>query len=542
MPDACSLQPPQHFAITTAIDYVNAAPHLGHAYEKIATDVIARFYRLWGCPNVFFLTGTDEHGTKVEKTAHEKGVSPQAYVDSLAAQFKDTWDKLGLTYDRFIRTSEPDHKRFVTAVWNKLVANGDIEKRAYTGRYCTGCECFLNERDLTLDGLCALHQRAPENVIEENYFFALSKYKERLHDLIANTPFVQPEFRVKEVLHMLDELTDISVSRPVSSVSWGIPVPGDDDPQTGQVIYVWIDALSNYVTGTHGGQTLPGNEPSSPQPTQWPVDTHMIGKDILRFHAIYWPAILMAAELPLPKQVYAHGFININDTKISKSLGNVLSVWDVADRFSLDNTDPIRYYLLAASRFGHDGNFTEDEFKRVVNADLANNLGNLLNRTVSMCQKYTQGLVPQPPEPRDAFSGLNDILEAYQAYDFQRAITLILAKVDEQNQAIHYKEPWTLYKTQQTEALHAVLFEVLDTLRQVALLFWPIIPTLSQTIWTQLGMPVSLLDTVADIQHGTLTLTDELNTPIVAGQALCPGGPILPRLDDDLVGASAKHK
>ncbi len=366
------------YYITTAIDYVNAAPHLGHAYEKIATDVMARFQRLLG-KEVFFLTGTDEHGTKVEKTAQARGLTPRAHTDEMVEEFKKAWQYLNLTYDRFIRTTDKDHYEVVEYLWRTMAAKDDIYKASYTGLYCSGCENFVTVRDLTEEGFCPNHQRPPEEVKEENYFFRLSKYKDAIRAHIQKNPdFVLPAFRAEEVLKMLEDVEDISVSRNKNSVSWGIPVPDDAE----QVIYVWIDALSNYVTG------IGYQKDEALFSKFWPADVHMIGKDILRFHAVYWPAMLISAGLELPRQIFAHGFININDAKISKSIGNVVSPFTLQERFDLPSPDPIRYYLMTVATFGQDGSFTEEDFKLKVNADLANNLGNLLNRTLNMTNKY----------------------------------------------------------------------------------------------------------------------------------------------------------
>jgi methionyl-tRNA synthetase len=514
------------YTITTAIDYVNAAPHLGHAYEKIATDVMARFQRLLG-KEVFFLTGTDEHGTKVEKTAQSRGVTPKQHTDELVEEFKRAWQYLNLTYDRFIRTTDADHYAVVDTLWRTMAAKGDIEKRAYTGLYCSGCEKFVTERDLNEAGECPNHQRKPEPVQEENYFFKLSNYKQALLEHLRQHPeFVLPDFRRAEVLQMLEELEDISVSRHKDSVSWGIPVPDDPD----QVIYVWIDALSNYITGVgykHDDALFH---------KFWPADVHMIGKDILRFHAIYWPAMLMSANLPLPKQIFAHGFININDAKISKSVGNVVSPFTLRDRFDLPNPDPIRYYLMTVATFGQDGSFTEEDFKLKVNADLANNLGNLLNRTLNMTNKYFDGQVPQSQYAKPGVlhtAGVADVRQAYENYDFQKAAELILQLVDWANKQINDQEPWTLFKEGKTQELADLMYTVLETLRQVAILLSPITPVLSDEIWTQLGYqaPLSNLDPRWE---------DIGASCIPAGQRVQLKGPILPRLDSELAGATKK--
>ena len=514
------------YSITTAIDYVNAAPHLGHAYEKNATDVMARFKRLLG-KEVFFLTGTDEHGTKVEKTAKARGVTPKQHTDELVEEFKKAWEYLNLTYDRFIRTTDADHYAVVEHLWRKMAAKGDIYKKRYQGLYCAGCEKFVTERDLNEAGECPNHQRKPDVVEEENYFFRLSNYKQAIQDhMKANPGFVLPEFRATEILQMLENLEDISVSRNKESVSWGIPVPDDAD----QVIYVWIDALSNYITGV-------GFLHDAPLFAKfWPADVHMIGKDILRFHAIYWPAMLMSAELPLPRQIFAHGFININEAKISKSIGNVVSPFTLQERFDLPNPDPIRYYLMTVASFGQDGSFTEEEFKLKINADLANNLGNLLNRTLNMTNKYFEGRVPQSQFAKPGAlhtQGATEVREAYEQFEFQKAAELILQLVDWANKEINDKEPWTLFKNEQIQELGDLMYTVLETLRQVAIMLSPITPVLSDEIWSQLGYQAPLSELIP-------RWADITEAHIQPGQPIQLKGPILPRLDSELAGANKK--
>ncbi len=514
------------FYLTTAIDYVNAAPHLGHAYEKIATDVMARFQRLMG-KDVFFLTGTDEHGSKVEKTARSKGMEPKAYTDAMAEEFKKAWAYLNLSYDRFIRTTDPDHYALVEKLWRKLTAQGDIYKASYTGNYCTGCETFLTARDLNDAGECTIHLSKPEAVEEENYFFKLTKYRDAIRAHIQQHPgFVQPDFRAQEVLTMLEDLEDISVSRSVHAVSWGIPVPDDPD----QRIYVWIDALSNYITGVGcwKDETLFNKF--------WPADYHVIGKDILRFHAIYWPAMLMAAGIELPKSIFVHGFINLNDAKISKSLGNVISPQGLGERFELPNPDPIRYYLMTVAKFGQDGNFTEEDFKLTVNADLANNLGNLLNRTLNMTNKYFNGQVPDSTRA-SLEEGLllpdwvGQIQADYEAFAFQQAAEKIFTWIDHANKYINIKEPWTLHKEGNVNELAQVIYTVLDTLRMAAIALSPITPTLSQEIWEQLGYTTPI---------SSQTWADITERPLPSRQPIQLKGPILPRLESEIVGAGKK--
>ena len=529
--------------ITTAIDYVNAPPHLGHAYEKIATDTMARFYKRMGHPT-FFLTGTDEHGIKVEKNAFNQGLAPKAFVDHLSQSFQQAWAHCGVEYDRFIRTTDADHYALVAVLWNRLLAKGDIYKASYTGRYCQGCEAFLTDRELTEEGLCITHQTAPEAVEEENYFFRLSKYKAAIiAHIAANPSFIQPDFRKQEVLNMLENLEDISVSRSKQSVSWGIPVPNDES----QVIYVWIDALSNYLTGIgyDGTDTAQFNQ-FWKTPSGQPNAIHIIGKDILRFHAIYWPAMLMSAELPLPKQIFAHGFITLNETKISKSLGNVISPFDLTTHYALANADPIRYYLLTCTQFGNDGNFTAEAFKLSVNADLANNLGNLLNRSVSMLKKYFNGVIPAVDPSLLASSAVlselqlvdplhQNMVAAYEAFNFQQVAELAFARVDLANRTINDMEPWTLYKTEQVDLLAALMVSLLEALRLVAILLSPMIPKLAVGIWSQLGLPT---DEIANPKSTFITLLQGF--PLVEGLVTNPKGPLLPRLESELAGAEAK--
>ncbi|MEM0950706.1 MAG: methionine--tRNA ligase [Cyanobacteria bacterium P01_H01_bin.74] len=540
---------------TTAIDYVNALPHLGHAYEKIMTDIMVRYHAMKGHP-VYFLTGTDEHGTKVQKSAAEKNLSPQAYTDQLVSGFKESWQYLNIDYTRFIRTTESAHYTVVTQLWQTMAAKGDIYKKRYQGLYCTGCEKFLTERDLSPEARqCTIHFISPEPVEEENYFFALSKYKTAIRDYIqSRDDIILPAYRAADVLKMLDELEDISVSRPKTTVSWGIPVPDD----TEQVIYVWIDALSNYLTGI-------GYHSNPEQFNQfWPSVVHVIGKDILRFHAIYWPAMLLSAGIALPRQIVAHGFININDTKISKSIGNVVSPFDLQARFNLPSADAIRYYLTTAIvSFGQDGGFTEDEFKTKVNADLANNLGNLLNRTLTMTQKYFNGLVPTLPEnfppenlqpenfqQNSVASNGSDCLHAethenvarlYSQYEFSKAAAECLKLVDWANKAINDQMPWALYKNNQHDDLSVLMYQVLETLRQVAILLFPVMPNVTAAIYSQLGYP----DNNSQANPSTSCFKpnwQDLKTPIPSGQIISLGPPVFPRLDSELADKSKKTK
>lgn len=376
------------FYVTTAIDYVNATPHIGHAYEKIAADIVARYHRMKGS-DVFFLTGVDEHGSKVEKSAKEAGKEPKEFCDDMSSKFEAAWKKLNLSNDHFIRTTDDYHEASVQGIFKKLLDKGDIYKGTYEGLYCEGCEDFVRERDLDEDGNCPNHMKPPKKLEENNYFFKLTKYKDKLRQWIdANPDCIKPEGRKKEILNQLNdpELGDFSVSRARHSLTWGVPVPGDSE----QVIYVWIDALSNYITGIGYPHDMEKFK------RYWPADLHLIGKDINKFHSIFWPALLMAAEIEPPRQVYAHGFITVNGKKLSKSLGNVIDPNALVDEYG---ADAVRYYLMAATPFDNDGDFSTEDFIKRVNAELANNLGNLLNRTLTLVDRNCDGIVPdQDPE------------------------------------------------------------------------------------------------------------------------------------------------
>jgi methionyl-tRNA synthetase len=529
--------------VTTAIDYVNGTPHIGHAYEKMATDAYARFQRFMNRP-VRFLTGVDEHGIKVQQSAEKAQQTPQTFCDGIASAFLTEWHHLGLTFDQFIRTSDTTHHQVVAWMWQRLEEKGDLYKASYTGLYCSGCERFLPEKDLTHEGECPIHLRPPVAVSEENWFFRLSAYKERIREhILAHPTYIQPDFRREEVLNMLDELEDISVSRTKSSVHWGIPVPNDPE----QVIYVWIDALSNYLTGA-GFQTDAQRYDTFWGQAEREV-THIIGKDILRFHAIYWTAMLLAANLPLPTRIFAHGFVNINGQKISKSLGNSIAPRAYIDALQLPHADPLRYYLLAVIPFGQDGNVSEEEFKLRVNADLANNFGNLLNRTLSMTHKYFEGQLPESlpsledPLPTEwetlAYAIRREetqrhIHQAYESLQFHQASEAVLKCVDGLNQLIQLSEPWQLSKHESTHGQLAwVLTEVLESLRQCAMWLSPITPNLSEAILTQLGLPSATPLHYTDLANPSYILQ--------AGCKVQKGSPVLPRLDSELAGASKKQ-
>ena len=515
------------FYLTTAIDYVNGAPHIGHAYEKILTDIIARHYSQ-RCDNVFFLTGTDEHGIKIQKTAAEKGITPKELCDENAQKFKDAWKALDIDYNRFIRTTDEDHVKTVQKIFKKLVENGDIYKHSYQGLYCSGCECFLNEKDLTEDGLCPDHLKKPELVTEENYFFRLTKYKDAIIKHIKENPdFIIPEFRANEFLNQLEDIQDISVSLPKSNVQWGIDVLDDDE----QSIYVWIDALSNYITAI-GYDT---ENPSEQYKKLWPANVQVIGKDILKFHSIYWPAILMALDLPLPKHILAHGWITIDQSKMSKSIGNVIAPTDVLKNFNLEHPDAFRYYMATSAPCGRDGNYSDDDFKEKVNAHLANSMGNLLNRTLSMLVKYFDG------EVKSEFKVNNEILKIaknkidivknhFDNFEIAEAGQEITNLVDITNKYVTDNAPWTLAKEEKMTECGQILTTVLEVMCIVSALIYPYCPNIAKDMAKQLSFDLSIkLDdlTADNIKTGKLISKEEIH-------------PVFLRLDSELADKSSK--
>lgn len=468
------------FYVTTAIDYVNASPHIGHAYEKIAADIVARYHRIRG-KEVFFLTGVDEHGSKVEKSAKDAGKEPKEFCDEMSSKFQEAWKNLNLSYDHFIRTTDDYHESSVQEIFKTLLDQGDIYKGTYEGLYCEGCEDFVRERDLDEDGNCPNHKKPPKALEEHNYFFKLTKYKDKINEWIEKNPdCVKPEGRKKEILNQLNdpELGDFSVSRARHSLTWGVPVPGDDD----QVIYVWIDALSNYITGIGYKHDMEKFNKF------WPADLHLIGKDINKFHSIYWPAMLIALGVEPAKQVYAHGFITVNGQKLSKSLGNVIDPNSLVSEFG---ADAVRFYLLAATPFDNDGDFSTDDFIKRVNAELANNLGNLLNRTLTLVDKNCDGIIPdQSPEHvlRIQANKIHVVVDEHmEKLEFGKAIEAIFAMVDQCNKYMNDEKPWALFKEGKRKEGEEVLFTCMEVLRRTAMNIYPFTPKLAQDIWNQLG-------------------------------------------------------
>ena len=510
------------YYITTAIDYGNASPHIGHAYEKISADALARHQRLRG-REVFFLTGLDEHGNKIEKAAQAAGLDPQSFVDGIAAEARDVWQALSISYDGFIRTTDPAHRRAVQAIYAQLKAQGDIVRSKYEGWYCKGCEEFKNERELNDDRTCPQHQMPLEFTSEENDVFLFSRYRDRLRAHYEAKPgFLEPESRRNEILNLLETFPDVSVSR--QSVRWGIPVPGDDN----QVVYVWIDALSNYLTGIGYGT----DEKTFRK--WWPAQLHLVGKDITKFHCLIWPALLMALDLPLPEHVFGHGWVNAAGLKISKTIGNVIDPRDLARDYG---ADAIRYYLLREIPFGRDGDFTQEAFENRVNADLANNLGNALNRTLAILEKHFAGQVSPRLEQIEAdlpdmvSRTVSTVASHMDAHEIDLAIAAIWELLNSINKYIDTTAPWALAKQGERDALGGVLYTVLEALRHVAILACPYIPTLAGKIWDQLGFDAPLAGQRWDaLVWGGLPI----------GQATRKGGPLYPRIGSELAGAAKK--
>lgn len=526
---------PRRFSLTTPLYYVNALPHIGSAYTTIAADVVARFYRLQGY-EVLLITGTDEHGQKIQRTAEQLGRSPQEHCDQVAAGFQELWQKLGITYDRFSRTTSERHhpivKEFFQRVWDK----GDIYLGQQQGWYCVDCEEFKEERDLVGDRHCPIHiNRQVEWRDERNYFFRLSKYQDALLAYYSSHPeTIQPTSRRNEVLSFIERgLQDFSISRV--NMDWGFPVPTDPD----HTIYVWFDALLGYVTAL----LEPDQEPTlaNALATWWPINLHIIGKDILRFHAISWPAMLMSADLPLPGQVFGHGFLTKDGQKMGKSLGNTLNPFELVDTYG---ADAVRYYFMKEVEFGRDGDFAETRFINILNADLANDLGNLLNRTLKMAWKYCDGRVPsvEPqalgsdhPLRQLAEAGIAEYAPAYKSLEFHRLCQSALKLARAGNKYIDEQAPWSLYKQGETAAVSQILYGVLESVRLVAYLLAPIVPRLSSQIYQQLGYPREFT-TPQDLEHWSSQLPQDRWGQLPPNQALAQPSPVFQKLQaPDLV-------
>ena len=495
------------YYITTPIYYPSANFHIGHCYTTIIADSIARYKRLTGY-DVFFQTGTDEHGEKIEKKAKEAGVTPKEYVDKIIEDAKDLWSSLGISYDYFIRTTDKEHEEAVQKIFKKLYDQGDIYKGEYRGLYCVPCESFWTESQL-IDGKCPDCGREVKVVSEEAYFFKLSKYQDKLVKFYDEHPdFILPISRKNEMLNNFIKpgLEDLCVSR--TSFKWGIPV--DFDPN--HVVYVWIDALSNYITSLG----YP-DESSEKFKKYWPADLHLVGKEIVRFHTIIWPCMLMALNLELPKQVFGHGWLIINGGKISKSLGNYKDPREYIEEYGVD---AVRYYALREVPFGSDGNFSEEALINRTNTDLANTLGNLVNRTISMSHKYFDGIITNPKIEEDidnelinSVLALKDIVEEkMNSLKVNEAIDEIMEILKKCNKYIDDTTPWVLAKDEnKKDRLATVLYNLLESIRICAILLSPYIPTTSNNIYKQLNTNENSYETVSTF--GKLELNHKLNEP-----------------------------
>ncbi len=517
------------FYITTAIAYSSRKPHFGNTYEVIMTDALARFKRQVGY-DVFFLTGTDEHGQKIENYAKEAGITPQAYVDNVSAEIRKIWDLMGASYDKFIRTTDDYHVRSVQHIFKKLYDKGDIYKGHYEGWYCTPCESFFTETQVT-DCKCPDCGAAVTKAKEEAYFFKMSNYADRLIKHIEENPeFIEPESRKKEMVNnfLKAGLQDLCVSR--SSFTWGVPITFDEK----HVTYVWIDALSNYITAL-------GYDPDNAEQPElfnkfWPADVHIIGKDILRFHTIYWPIILMALDVPLPKKVFGHPWFNFGADKMSKSKGNVIYADELADVFGVDG---VRYYALAEMPYAADGSITYENIINRYNTDLANNLGNLVNRTIAMTKKYFDGVVPAPASTEEVDKELiaevekakklsYDYMESYHIADALEAIFSMLRRA---NKYIDETTPWTLAKNEETKArLGTVMYNLLETIRTAAVLLTPFVPATAEKIFDQINTDKRNYDSIET--YGSLE----------SGKTVGEASVLFARLDEEKILADVEAK
>ncbi len=505
--------------ITTPIYYVNARPHIGHAYTTIVADALARRKRAQGF-ETWLLTGTDEHGQKIERSARLANQTPQEFATAVSSQFRSLWDRMGLSYDDYIRTTEQRHRQGVQKLFRTLEERGFIYKGSYTGQYCVSDELYV---DAPPGSPCPDCGRITETVSEENYFFKLSAFERKLLELFETHPeFIRPEARRNEVISFVRSgLKDLSISR--TSFDWGIPVPGDEK----HVIYVWMDALANYITALGYGSDLPEDKERFAR--FWPADLHLVGKEIIRFHCVYWPAFLMAADLPLPRSVVAHGWLLFEQSKMSKSRGNIVRAETIIDTLG---ADALRYFLLREVVFGQDGSFSFDALVQRYNADLANGYGNLTSRTLAMINKYFEGEIPAgEADPRivaAAETAAKDFAQHFDALDFSRSLEALWALVAVVDGYITEKTPWKLGASEDPEArtaLAGILYTCAEALRILTALVYPVLPDATARIWTQLGLGEIGEADLKNVRWGQLA----------PGTKLGPSGPIFPRAEKDTV-------
>lgn len=479
--------------MTTAIPYVNAPPHIGFGLELIQADTIARYHRLIGS-DVFFLTGTDENAQKNVITAEEKKIPVKELVDRNASLFINLTKGLNISNDDFIRTTEERHRKGVTKIWQACVKSGDIYKKTYTGLYCVGCEAFLTEKDL-VDGKCPEHLKPPEKISEENYFFKLSKYQKKLEDLIKSDKLkIIPETRKNEILSFIKEgLEDFSVSRPAARVrNWGIPVPNDES----QIIYVWFDALANYISA------LGYAENSRKFKKYWPADLHVIGKGIIKFHAVYWPAMLLSAGVALPKAIFVHGYVTINNQKISKSLGNVIDPIEMVKKYGVNQ---LRYFILREMPVFDDGDFSEKALVERVNNELVSKYSNLFYRVTSFIQNNFDGKIPKGDEDKKLKKDFEDAVKKYvslmKQFRLNEALMIVLSLTDALNKYFQEKKPWETVKTDKKECANTIYTSV-NLLKIISTLFYPFIPTSSEIALASLGLKAEWKNVKANMEYG----------------------------------------
>jgi len=510
---------PGRFFVTTPIYYVNADPHVGHAYTTIMADIIARHHRQRG-EEVFFLTGTDEHGAKIARAAEKIGRSPREHADALSGRFREMGQRLGATNDFFIRTTDEGHMSVVQELITRMHEKGDVYRGSYGGWYCTSCEAFYNEGDLGEGKTCPTHQRPVEWIEEDNWFFRLSAYRERLLALYDEHPeFVRPRSRMNEARRMVqDGLEDLSISR--AQVEWGVPVPWDPT----HTVYVWVDALFNYYTAltyARPGEDLLG--------TLWPPTLQLMAKDILKFHAVIWPALLMSAEIELPERLFVHGYVLKGGERLSKTTGNIVDPFPYIERYGLD---ALRYYLAREIRFGEDGTFTDEGFHQRYTSELANEFGNLLSRSATMIARYRGGVVPADPGGDTDLAAECDVVRDEVAALFARdevtgAIEVAWGWVRRLNRLVEEREPWVLAKDDtRAGELDQALFSLAAGLRVATILLWPVIPGSCERVLVALGEPA-----------GRVALADATWGGGTPGAIVAPGDPLFPRIEVEEVSA-----